>query len=797
MFQINARRRLGLGLVANLSLALASAAYASDEQRTVELPAQPLREALVALGEVMAITIVAPDELVAQKNSPLLRGTFTPEQALDALLEDTQLEAQRAQSGAWILSARAAEAPQGKSPATPPADDASEPPPLQLEGVVVRGEKVERSLQDTASSVAALSGPVIDESYITDIDQILFRVPNVSGGDGGFSIRGIPERGLGTGTGDTSQTAAIYVDGAVQTQFGASNGLLGTWDVEQVEVYRGAQTTNQGRAALGGAIIVDTVDPSFEWGGRARVALGDFGTRQYALAVGGPLVDDVLAFRLSADVTESDGSITFVGPNAVIDDVGGSERDQYRAKLLFKPSDQLDVTLTYATSDSTTGPSFVNVPPDLSERQLRDTANIVDTQVDSYVLEAGYELSRALTLTSVTAYSDLDNLVAPLAETLEAGGVGITATGQDEQLTQELRLNYDAGGRWRGVAGLYYSDLEEFSARVGSGQVLPGVTLVGSDGYNNSFENYALFMDGEVDLSDEWTMLLGARYDVEDATRNESQRIFTVPPIPAFRPTDIEFTGDSSFSEFLPKLGLRRNFTDDVSLTLTVQRAYRPGGADIRPDTGEAVEFTPEFTTNYDLSLRSLFLDGALTLNANIFYTDYEDMQVRFAPDPAFVLFRFVANAGESKLYGMEVEALWRPTRQLSLYGSLGMLETELGTFLFQGDNLIGNEFPGAQPVSASFGGTWSHPSGFVATLDTIYTGSFFGNLQNIGPKTDDYFISNARVGYKAASYSVFVYGQNLFDEDYGVSIDPTVEGDLAVGVGQPRSFGVILELTF
>lgn len=797
MFQINARQWFGLGLSASLLLALASAVYASDDRQTVDLPAQPLREALVALGEAMAITIVAPDELVSQRRSAVLEGTFTPEQALNALLKDTQLQAQQARSGAWIVSARQAEAPVDAPQTAIPADDAPEPSPVQLEGIVVRGEKVERSLQDTASSVAALSGPLIDDSYITDIDQILFRVPNVSGGDGGFSIRGIPERGLGTGTGDTSQTAAIYVDGAVQTQFGAANGLLGTWDVEQVEVYRGAQTTNQGRAALGGAIIVETVDPEFEWGGRARVAFGDFGTRQYALAVGGPIVDDLLAFRLSADVTESDGSITFVGPDAVIDDVGGNKRDQYRAKLRFKPSDQLDVTVTYATSDSTVGPSFVNVPPDLSERQLRETANISDTQVDSYVLEAGYELSRALRLTSVTAYSELNNLLAPLPETLTAGGLGITAIGQDDQLTQEFRLNYDAGGRWRGVAGLYYSDLEEFSDRVGSGEILPGVTLVGSDGYNNSFENYALFMDGEVDLSDEWTMLFGARYDVEDATRNESQRIFTEPPIPAFRPTDIDFAGDSSFSEFLPKLGFRRNFSDDVSLTLTVQRAYRPGGADIRPDTGEAIEFTPEFTTNYDLSFRSLFLDGALSLNANIFYTDYEDMQVRFAPDPAFLLFRFVANAGESTLYGMEVETLWRPTQELSLYGSLGLLETELGTFLFQGDNLIGNEFPAAPSVSASFGGTWSHASGFAATVDTIYTGSFFGNLQNLRPRTEDYFISNVRVGYEADSYSVFVYGQNIFDEDYGVSIDPTIEGDLAVGVGQPRSFGVVLELTF
>ena len=62
-----------------------------------------------------------------------------------------------------------------------------------VEEIVVSGEKVERSLQDTVSSVAVFNETQITESAIYDIQDIFDRLANVNGAEGneGFTIRGI------------------------------------------------------------------------------------------------------------------------------------------------------------------------------------------------------------------------------------------------------------------------------------------------------------------------------------------------------------------------------------------------------------------------------------------------------------------------------------------------------------------------------------------------------------------------------------------------------------------------------
>src|SRR3546814_20432311 len=80
-----------------------------------------------------------------------------------------------------------------------------------------------------------------------------------------------------------------------------------------MEVYRGPQSTLQGRNAIGGVVAIKTADPTFDWQGKVRGVIGGDKTRQISGAVGGPVVADVLAFRLSADSRVEDFFVAF-GP---------------------------------------------------------------------------------------------------------------------------------------------------------------------------------------------------------------------------------------------------------------------------------------------------------------------------------------------------------------------------------------------------------------------------------------------------------------------------------------------------
>ena len=422
-----------------------------------------------------------------------------------------------------------------------------------------------------------------------------------------------------------------------------------------------------------------------------------------------------------------------------------------------------------------------------------------NTEVFTTTLVTDIDLTDAIELRSITAYTDLDRGGAPLEATEGGVGFAIPFAGEDRAITQEFRLSYDAGGPLRWLAGAYYADIEEQFERTITGAFGP-IQIVLNDGFEKAFENYALFGQVEYQLLPRLRIVAGGRYETEDSVNIQFAVADAEPDTPFF-PDEESFFPPAEGSEdvFLPKAGVTYDFTDNASLSFTYQRAYRPGGTDIDPDTGAPIPFDPEFTNNYDLALRSMLFDGALTFNANAFYIQYNDQQLRVAPNPALPFQRFIGNTGESELYGLEIETRWQPTDELSFYGSLGVLESELESFEIGGVSVEGGEFPRSPGVNAAFGGAWDHPSGLVGSLDFTYSDEFLSNIAT-EPDTvlvDSYFLVDTRIGYETDNWGVFFYAENLFDEEYLLSVDRALD-PLPVGnLGRPRTLGVILEAAF
>ncbi|MEM1132118.1 MAG: TonB-dependent receptor [Pseudomonadota bacterium] len=795
-------RKLTIAASAIALMSVAAPATALAQQtgaQQVEIAAQPLSQALSEIARRYGVRFRASEQLTRGKRAPRIAGTLTAEQAFARALSGSGLVARRGRDGAFVIARASAQTTSAAtSTASSPESSQRNEQIVLTEPIIVSGQKIDRTLQETTDSVAVLTGETIDNSYITDLGEVFVRIPNVTEGlaGEGIAIRGIPERGAGTGTGDTSQAIAIYVDGAVQSQAGAVNGILGTWDVAQIEVYRGPQTTTQGRAGLAGAVIVETADPTFEWTGRARAAYGDFDTYQLAGAIGGPIIPDLLAFRVATDINRTDGFTRFESGDTVINDVGRDDRDVIRTKLLFTPASNIEAVASYTYSSARRGSDLVDIP-DTFDPVTERAVSIIDTEVNSVSLEVNVGLSDAVRLTSVTAYTDLQAQTAPIPATLGEGGVTISDVA-DEAFTQELRLTYDDGGPVRGIAGLYYADLEEMSDRDLT-VPLGFTTAFVNDGFANSFENFAIFGEVEIDLGPNWTLVAGGRYDTEDSSRSEFITSFADPPVPFLPNASTSFSGDASFNAFLPKAGITYNFSPDASFGFVAQRAYRPGGADINPVNNEAIEFAPEFLWNYELVLRISSPDNRLTFNANIFYTDYDDMQIRVSPNPAIPTIRFIDNAGSAELYGFEIESAYRATQDLSFYASFGYIESEFDEFAFQGLDLSGNEFPLQPTINFAAGGTYEDKRGISATLDLNYSDNYFSQVQN-GPEleVDQRFLVNARIGYKGDFFGIYAYAQNLLDADFQQSAfrDPDPVFTNAI-LGQPQTFGVILEADF
>lgn len=213
-----------------------------------------------------------------------------------------------------------------------------------LEEVVVTAQKREQSIQEVPVAVTALTGEQLLESGITDVFDLQQNTPsltvaqNQNSTTSNFSIRGVGTSGSNFGL---ESSVGLYIDGVYRARQSAMiNEMV---DMDRVEVLRGPQGTLFGRNSPSGAVLMYTEQPSHEFGGYINVSAGNYDLQSINGAIGGSLIDDVLAYRLTGFTTDRDGYVDDVnlGDEAIND----RDRKGFRAQLLFTPSDEFSARL--------------------------------------------------------------------------------------------------------------------------------------------------------------------------------------------------------------------------------------------------------------------------------------------------------------------------------------------------------------------------------------------------------------------------------------------------------------------
>lgn len=719
--------------------------------------------------------------------------------------------------------------------------------------VIVSGEKTDRSLQETTTSVQVIGEQQIEDEQLADLYDVYDRAANVNAryGTYGVVIRGIEAFNVsGAGTGSL---ASIYLDDVALSRRAVESGPLQVWDAEQIELLRGPQSTLQGRNALAGAIIVRTRAPSFEWGGRGRIIVADDSRKEIAFAGGGPIVTDQLAFRVAAENVTSDGLIFNPTRN---EDANFRDSRTYRGRLLFLPSaaPNLSVEALYLHNRSSSGEERSSITAsDFWTNRVNPSNDPgrFDLGTDMGSLQIGLRLSDRIKLKSITGWSEDDYRAVSDGDLTPTTIERLSFNRQEEILTQEFRANLDFG-RLTGVAGAYamraqFDDRSD--NRLGISLAEAGViSLLTSPPYSlplptanaiaglyparvpldtttinpGELDNYALFADGAYAVNDRLTILAGVRFDREtqDRANTTTASLGTTLPNPASFPglTGMVVGGINAYingqvaaanaaqvpvsdesEAFLPKLGLRYEWTADLSTSFVVQRGYRPGGGSTNYARGLVVAFDPEYTWNYEAGLRSSWRDGRFIFNANAFYVDWQDQQVTVQLSPA----RFdtqTENAGSSHLYGVEMELRHRPSDRVSYYATLGSVVTRFDDFVLSGPgttaNLTGKEFANAPRWSAGIGSTWRFDDGLFLDVNANYQSAAYDRADAFGGgpnrPIDGRTLVNVKTGWEGEKYGVYVTAQNLFDEKYVVATDFGV--GRSAYLGRPRTIGFSLE---
>lgn len=727
--------------------------------------------------------------------------------------------------------------------------------PRQIEEIIVIGQKIERSLQDTAVSVSVVTSVDIARENLFSVADVLNRTANAAANSGGagFSLRGVRDSNV-TGAG-LGELATIYLDGAPLPSDSTSSGPLDIWDLAQIEILRGPQSTIQGRNSLAGSIVMRTVDPSYEWQAKGRAIKNDEGNgSRVGVAFGGPILDNQLAFRVAAASSESDGFIFNTTQNNL---ASASEADMLRFKLLIEPEaiPELKVRLSHMIDERQFGlqDSFFTVPSSFSNRLIGNNRPSFDrSETDLTVVEIDYALTNAVIASYIGTYSEADRNRSRDLDYGAQDDAFSSLVSNTESTTHELRFAFELKSV-SGMVGLFSSDLDNADASASTTlffDVVQDFSLVnvlqsqGLDaataGFVASFyidpfiieanilqplriKTEAIFGDLTWEVNDDWSLLAGFRFDQESQKIDGNQVVSVISsfPDPATFPAPLvpviglvngflqaqadqaNNSGqalDTNVNAFLPKIGVTYHINDQQNVSFLLQRGYRSGGVGINTAQATTHEFDAEFTTNYEVSYRSTWLDYALSMNANVFYTDWKEQQVTvFFSGNGFD--SETQNAGASHLYGFELETRYKHATNFDGYLSIGYTQTEFDDLevLINGTltNLSGNAFPNAPAWTLAVGGTWQNEFGWFANVAINYTDESFNDAtgdQSAGPELPARTIVNGKVGWKNKNFGVYISGRNIFDNEYFDTNFTDTLGQNLGRFGEPRIIGLTLE---
>jgi len=773
---------IGSLMVSMPSETAAQSATEIQISKNFDIEAQPLADAISLLGVQAGMQVSANPDLLQNIQSTAIKGQMTVEEALNVLLSGTSLTWKSSGSGIVILKKE-------KSAV------------IELPALVIVGEKVERSYQATQTSVGVATQEDIENYKLDDLSDTFNTMANVrkfnsSRGNKGMQIRGISADGISEPE-NSAPTISVIVDGVAQSSEALRRGSRGTWDMRQIEVLRGPQSTIHGPNAMAGAVVMESNDPTFDWEMAAQGVYGNLDRKDGAIMLSGPIIPDQVAFRLAGEWRNQEKDIDQTNPE---DDV--LNEDEYwtiRGKLLIEPSAMEDLSVTLMVNEVHDQPATSTVNgTDLFSRTFNSgisgfsTEEVRQIDINNYSAEVAYDLTDRWAITSLTTFqaTDLKINTAPGNTAFIRDDVR-----QDNNFAQDLRLTLDSESGLSGTFGVYHSNNRK---EADSFYNLAGFFTTVDAQSKHEIMTYAAYADMRYKFDNGFTIIGGGRVQ-GDKVRNFQNSDVTGPAAgtPGF---DITFAKDMDQTEnyvaVLPKFGLTYDFNDKQTAGLTISRGYRQGFSQIVEETNSTIrEVKPEFVWTTELSWRDQSIKG-LTWGANLFYNSYQNQQVSILDGPILSSF----NAEGSNSYGAELEGRANFGNGLSGFVTLGLLKTELGEINASScgsGSCEGNKFPEAPAVTASLGGTYQHSSGFFASADASYTSEFYSNASITNDSDqllDDIFLANLRLGYEFKGLKFTAFVENIFDKDYLTGLTSTgSEGT----IGDGRTFGLQLDYKF
>lgn len=700
------------------------------------------------------------------------------------------------------------------------AAEENRPADRSLDEIVVTAQKRSEALIDVPLSVSVVSGETLREKNIDNFNDLALYTPNVKISAG--SVAGFVKiRGLGSGNNKGFEQAVGYIVDGVY--YGRLNYLGGAMlDMERVEVLRGPQGTLMGKNTIAGAINIATGRPQNEWGADLSYAMGDYDKRTITGMVTGPIIEDVLSFRVAAKSARRDGFMY----NATQDrDEINNHTDDVRVKLAYDGIENLSVVGTYEFRDFSQrvwGFQVNKATPQMTALYRtfdprfndndQDRVGYFDQNGDALreiqigVLQVDYELGD-FNLSSVSGWSGMEqsNLIDA-----DFGPAPILTLGSEEewmQWSQEFRL-VSPVGELDYVAGLYFfgSELTNDSDL----RLLPDVDPLDTVGgvlipdalqpiadqipsltgplsgdrseihFNQESFSVALYGQANWHITEDLTLTVGARvsYEEKEATSQQEFENNGLFFMQFLGQEEYVTSGSREEIDFSPKLSVKYEFTDGLTAYATVAQAYKGGGFNTAAARADEFEFDEETAMTYEAGAKSKFLGGLIRANFAVFWTEFDNMQVSVFDGTKFV----VRNAASATTRGAEFDGTAVLGRGLFVNASVGYTYARYDSFpggpcpaasSEDSCDLSGKELDRAPEWNGTIGVNYmrqigSLPIQFMIGADANYQGDqHMATDLDMNEFQPAFWLYNGRVGLKDIDgvWSFVVNGSNLTDD--------------------------------
>ena len=685
---------------------------------------------------------------------------------------------------------------------------------IKTEEIFVTSGLNKKNLYKSAKSVTIFTKDKIRENADIHLQTFLEEVPNLNWAGGSsrpryFQIRGVGESSHYFGEGPPNFSVGFSVDDMDLSGLGMLGHLF---DIGQVEIFKGPQSTTFGSNALAGLIAIKSNDPSRNLGLETSLSFGSDNLKSVGSMLNINLTNN-LFLRLSSSVNYSDG----FRKNKSLDMSNSNKKEESfaRLKVKFLPSPYISFLGTFLYADLSNGYDVWAPDNNMNFNTYSDSLGEDSQLTKGLSIRSEFSLTDNVTITAISSITETDLIHAydgDWGDSLYWGEnhnwdeiiQGWAYSFFDKNKKNRKNLNNEIRFKYSNLTlGLFSKNLEEYDTALG---YLYGGSATNANS-NFSHDVYAIYGQLEHKITERLSITSNFRRE-NSKYAYLGQSVGIDSYYEAINLPNISFKTEEKMNGY--KFSGKYEMNNKTNFFATFSKGFKAGGVNQQPFLALINRpFGPEFLYNYEIGLKNKTSKTDTRFTAFLGLRKNQQVSISSQQEdgnPNSFLF-YIDNATSGENNGFEFENTFKIFKNLNLTTSIGYLNTHIAEFSYQiseNDSISkgGGREAAMSPNTASLGLSFKPRIDILINFNVSYKGEYYFS-DSFNEKSAEYSILNFSIGKKFNNFKLTFWGNNILNEKYATRgfyfglIPPDYPEQLFKSYGDPRQLGIKIDYLF